>query len=190
MSNNTGLIVITAPSGAGKSTLAKRLMAERPDIRFSVSATTRSPRTGEQHGREYLFITVEEFENRVKNGHFLEWESFYNGTRYGTLREQVEKVLDSGYFCLLDVDVHGAMNVKQQFNRRAVTIFIAPPSYEVLEQRLRGRGTETEEAIQIRLGRAKHELTFAQSFDHLVVNDDLERAYQQLLQIVTSFIES
>jgi guanylate kinase len=106
------------------------------------------------------------------------------------LRDQVEKVLDSGYFCLLDVDVHGAINVKKEFDRRATTIFIAPPSFEVLEARLRGRGTETEEAIKIRLERARHELSFAHSFDHLVVNDILDQAYQRLLTIVTSFIAS
>jgi guanylate kinase len=190
MSNNPGLIVITAPSGAGKSTLAKRLLEERNDIKFSVSATTRKPRPGEVNGREYLFLSPESFEENVRKGAFLEHETFYNGIRYGTLRDQVEKILDSGYFCLLDIDVHGALNVKKKFDGRALTIFIAPPSLEVLESRLRGRGTETEEAIKVRLERARHELSFAHSFDHLVVNDILDQAYQRLLTIVTSFIAS
>lgn len=188
--SNTGIIVLTAPSGAGKSTLAKRLLAEFSILTFSVSATTRQPRPGEIDGREYLFLSPEVFDQHAKNGDFLEHESFYNGIRYGTLKNQVEKVLNSGYFCLLDVDVHGALNVKKQFENRALAVFIAPPSFSVLEQRLRNRATESENALKMRLERAKHELTFMDSFDECVLNEDLETAYLQLKQIIQHFIET
>lgn len=178
------LLILCAPSGGGKSTMAKRLMAEFPQIRFSISATTRAPRAGEEDGREYFFLSREEFLEKVATGAFLEHEEFYNGTLYGTLREQVDKMLISGYFPLLDVDVNGGLNVRSMYPDNSLALFLRPPSLEILKERLTARGTESPETIRIRLDRAGMELALAPRFDHIIVNDDLERAYSELRTLV------
>lgn len=189
MSNLRGdIIILVAPSGSGKSTLANLLLEEFDNIRFSVSATTRSPRKGEKKGVNYHFLTHEEFQDKIDAGEFLEWEEFYNGNRYGTLRSDVENQRDKGYFVLLDIEVLGATRVKNMYGEDALSIFIKPPSLDELKKRLEMRGTETEESLQARLERAGEELTYAGRFDRVVVNDDLDEAYKQVRQAVTEFM--
>lgn len=182
------LIVITAPSGAGKTTLINRLMTEIPELRFSISATTRSPRDNEKNGVHYYFITKEEFMKKAAAGEFLEWEEFYAGTCYGTLRSEVDKNLKSGYFVLLDLEVKGAVNVKHLYGGNCLSIFIQPPSLQQLRQRLMKRGTENDKSLTLRLERAEEELTYADRFDRIIINDDLETAYIELKQAVSKFL--
>jgi guanylate kinase len=184
------LVVMVAPSGSGKTTMARRLLTDIAELRFSVSATTRAPREGEVDGREYYFISKVEFDRRVAEGEFLEWESFYNGTRYGTLKPEVDFLLKKGYFVLLDLEVHGAQNVKNMYGDRCLSVFIEPPSLSVLEMRLRSRGSETEQSIATRLERAAYEMSFRDRFDIRVVNDDLEHAYAQIYSVVREFLKS
>tara|TARA_R110000868_G_scaffold37111_15_gene131682 strand:+ start:10257 stop:10829 length:573 start_codon:yes stop_codon:yes gene_type:complete len=184
------VIILAAPSGGGKSTLAKKLFSEFEELKFSVSATTRSPRNGEENGVHYHFLTTTEFQQKIDEKDFLEWEEFYNGTRYGTLRSEVDKKLKTGYFILLDIDVKGAVNVKQIYGEDCLSLFIQPPSIAVLKQRLEARGTENEETLALRLERANEELEYADQFDHVIINDELEVAYSQLKEVVTKFMNS
>lgn len=159
---------------------------EYPDLRlgFSVSATSRQPRGAECDGVDYYFISPEEFRRRVDAGDFVEWEEVYAGTCYGTLKSEVDRVTGDGLNLIMDIDVKGGLNVKKAFGDRAVTIFILPPSKEELERRLRGRGTDAEDVIRKRLAKADYELSFAPSFDHQVVNDDLDRAVEHVRKII------
>jgi len=192
MSNSTAkegkLIILVAPSGSGKTTIAHRLIGDFPKIKFSVSATTRKPRKGEKQGEDYFFLDRETFDEKINQNEFLEWEEFYNGSRYGTLRSEVDKLMESGYFPLLDIEVKGALNVKSQYGSRSVSIFIQPPSINELKKRLVNRGTEDNASLQTRLERAEKELTYADKFDYVVINDDLETAYKQVSTIIKSFI--
>jgi guanylate kinase len=182
------VIVLVAPSGAGKTTIANRLLQEFDRVRFSVSATTRPPRKGEVDGKDYYFLSRETFDRLIEEDGFLEWEEFYNGTRYGTLRSEVDKLVESGYFPLLDIEIKGALNIKRIYRTDAVSIFIKPPSLESLRHRLEKRGTETEESLKLRLERAKKEIKYADRFDYCVVNDDLETAYQKVKAIIAPFV--
>ena len=184
------VVVITAPSGAGKTTLAKKMLVDFKNLIFSVSATTRTPRSGEVHGKDYYFLSEEEFQKNINEGGFIEWETFYNGSMYGTLRKDVEFHQKNGYFVLFDVEVNGAKNLKKVFGNDCLTIFIKPPSMDVLESRLRARGTESDETINLRLNRAKMELQKAGEFDHVVVNDDFDYAYNQVHKLVESFMST
>jgi guanylate kinase len=184
------IIILTAPSGSGKTTLANMLMKEFPIIRFSVSATTRNPRENEVHGINYYFLSPNEFELKVQNKDFLEHETFYNGTRYGTLKSDVEKQLENGYFVLLDIEVNGAKHIKAQFASECLSIFVKPPSIKELEHRLRKRGTETEDSLRIRMERVQMEMEQAAHFDRLVVNDDIDKAYAELKSIVEPFLNT
>lgn len=187
-SDEGGLLVLASPSGGGKSTMKERLVRDFPELRFSVSATTRAPRTGETPGRDYHFLSDGEFDRRLAAGDFLEWEAVYAGTRYGTLREEVEKILQNGYYSLLDIDVNGAERIKELYGQRALSIYIRPPSIDELRNRLRSRGTDTPEEIERRLRRASMEMEKASEFDVTVVNDSLERAYGELRDIVRQFL--
>lgn len=181
------IILLVAPSGAGKTTLARRLLADYSKIRFSISATTRPPREGENHGESYYFLSEEDFNQKVTDHQFLEWEP-YGGNRYGTLRSEVDKLVESGYFPLLDIEVKGALNVLELYGSEALSIFIKPPSMEVLKTRLQYRGSETHSTLQKRLERAEEELSYAHQFDHAVVNDDLDTAYEEIQAIIEPFI--
>ena len=181
------VIVIVAPSGAGKTTIAQRLLTEYPKIQFSVSATTRKPRKGEKDGEDYYFLSNNEFDQKIENEEFLEWEH-YSGNRYGTLRSEVDKLVESGYFPLLDIEVKGALNVQRLYNSGAISIFIEPPSLKELKNRLSKRGSETESSLQQRLKRAEMEIKYADRFDYSVVNDDLEKAYTEVKNIIEPFI--
>lgn len=182
------IIIFSAPSGSGKSTIINFLMQQNLNLAFSISATSRPPRGTEQHGVEYFFLTPEDFRQRIANGEFLEYEEVYKDRFYGTLKEQVEKQLEKGQNVVLDVDVKGGCNIKNYYGNRALSIFIQPPSIEALRQRLNGRGTDSPEVIEDRIARAEYELGFAGKFDTVVVNDDLEKAQQEALQILKNFL--
>lgn len=175
-----------APSGAGKTTIARKLLKEFPRLRFSTSATTRERRVDEKHGVHYFYLSDKEFDDTIKNDGFLEWEE-YSGNRYGTLRSEVDKLMKKGYFPLLDIEVKGALNIKKMYGDDCVSIFIRPPSIKELKKRLVKRGSETKQSLEQRLKRAEQELTYANHFDYVVINDDLETAYKQVKTIVQSF---
>ena len=190
MTKKGKILILVSPSGGGKSTMTNRLLNDFDQLKFSVSATTRKPRKGEQDGVHYHYLSKDDFKEKVENNEFLEWEEFYNGTMYGTLRSVVENELNKGYFILLDIDVLGAMNVKERYGDKALTLFIQPPSLEVLKERLIARGTETDESLETRIERAEKEMTYASNFDTVIVNDDLESAYSRIKETVSNFINS
>ena len=182
------LLIFSAPSGSGKSTIINYLMEQGLNLHFSVSATSRPPRGQEQHGVEYFFLTPEEFRNRIEHGDFLEYEEVYKDRYYGTLKEQVDSQLSRGENVVCDVDVLGGQNIKKAYGERALSLFIQPPSIEALRARLVGRATDSEEVINDRIARAEFELSFAEKFDTIVVNDDLEVAKAEALQKVKDFL--
>lgn len=181
------VVVLTAPSGAGKTTLAKKLLSELPWLRFSVSATTRPPRAQEVHGRDYYFLDNPTFDRYISEGRFLEWEQFYNGRRYGTLRSAVEEQLKKAYFVLFDVEVKGAVNLKNVYGKQCLSIFIKPPDVQTLRNRLISRGTEDETTLATRMQRAEMELKQAHKFDEVVVNDDFDTAYAEVEAVLRRF---
>lgn len=190
MSENNGkLVIFSAPSGAGKSTLVNYLLPQFPQLSFSISATSRAPRGQEEHGKDYYFLSSEEFKMRVAQDELLEWEEVYSGTYYGTLRTEVERIWSEGKVVVFDIDVVGALNLKKQFGDRALALFVQAPSVEILEQRLRGRGTDSEEKIQQRVAKATIEMARAPEFDKVVVNDDLNTAKAEALTILKDFLE-
>lgn len=190
MSGKGKLIIFSAPSGSGKSTIVSYLMKEHPELNlaFSVSATTRAPRGTEKNGVEYIFLSEEEFKAKIAAGEFLEHEEVYPGRFYGTLKEQVERQTEKGENVVFDVDVKGGCNIKKFYGSRALSIFIQPPSVEELRRRLVGRATDAPEVIEQRLSKAAYELTFADKFDHVVVNDDLAEAEVETLKLVSDFL--
>ncbi len=185
------LIIFSAPSGSGKSTIVSWLMKEHPELRlaFSVSCTSRPPRGTERNGVEYFFLSPEAFREKIAHNEFLEYEEVYENRFYGTLKSQVESQAERGENVVFDVDVKGGCNIKRHYGHNALSIFIQPPSVETLRQRLQRRGTDTPEAIEQRLAKAKYELGFAPQFDHIVVNDDLATAEQETYDIVSRFLD-
>ena len=185
------LIIFSAPSGSGKSTIVQWLMREHPELRlaFSISATTRAPRGTERNGVEYLFLSEDEFRDRIDKGEFLEYEEVYAGRFYGTLKSQVERQTAKGENVVFDVDVKGGCNIKKFYGDRAMSIFVQAPSVDELRRRLIGRGTDSEEAIRNRLAKASYEMTFAPKFDHVVVNDNLEKAEEETYELVKKFLQ-
>jgi guanylate kinase len=186
------LIIFSAPSGSGKSTIVNWLMQEHPELRlyFSISCTSRAPRGTEKNGVEYFFISPEEFRHKIANDEFLEYEEVYENRFYGTLKQQVENQREEGQNVVFDVDVKGGVNIKKYYGDEALSLFIQPPSVEELRRRLVGRATDSPEAIEQRLAKAKYELTFAPQFDHVVVNDDLETAKQETYHLLLDFLKS
>ena len=184
------LIIFSAPSGSGKSTIINYLLKQNLNLAFSISATSRPPRGTEQHGVEYFFLSPEEFRQRLANDEFLESEEVYEDRFYGTLKAQVERQLEAGQNVVFDVDVVGGCNIKQFYGERALSIFIQPPSIEALRQRLEGRGTDAPEVIEDRLAKASYELTFAPKFDKVIVNDDLEKAQAETLEVLKEFLNA
>ena len=183
------VVVLTAPSGAGKTTIAHRVLDDMPEMQFSVSATTRDARPDETDGDDYHFLSTREFERRIEAGDLLEYEEVYPGQFYGTLRSEIESKSADGPV-LLDIDVEGALNVKEAFGDDALVIFVAPPSKEELRERLKGRGTEDADALARRLERADRELAKRNAFDAVVVNDDLDMAVEETLDRIRQFLRS
>jgi guanylate kinase len=185
--NAPKLFVISAPSGCGKTTIVKAMLKRHPEFCFSVSATTRKKRDDEIDGRDYFFLTPEEFQRRIDSGEFAEWEEFF-GNRYGTLKSQIDDALYHGTSMLFDIDVKGGLSIKRLYPHDAVTIFIEPPNLEILRQRLEYRGTETPQQLKIRLARVEMELQEGKSFTYHVVNDILDRAITDVETIISSYI--
>jgi guanylate kinase len=183
------LIIFSAPSGAGKSTLVRYLLLQGLNLRFSISATSRAPRGEEQDGKEYYFLSPAEFRERINRNEFLEYEEVYSDKYYGTLKSEVDRILDEGSNVVFDVDCVGGLNIKQNYGEQALSIFIMPPSVEVLRERLEKRGTDTAQVIENRLSKAEYEMSFAPRFDVTVCNDDYDRAKNEILKLVTNFIE-
>lgn len=185
------LIIISAPSGCGKSTIIGDIMDRGElDLQFSVSATNRKPREGEVDGVSYHFLSDRQFKDLIAEGAFVEYEQVYPGRFYGTLRSEIQNRVDSGHNVILDIDVKGGVNVKRQFGSDAISIFIAPPSIDELRNRLRGRGSDSEEEIEQRVGRAAFELGFQSDYDHVVVNNTLPEAIGEVESLISGFINN
>ena len=182
------LIIFSAPSGSGKTTIVRRLMEVVEGLEFSVSATSRAPRGVEQNGMDYYFLSGEEFDRAIAEDKFVEWEEVYAGTKYGTLKSELERIWALGHTILFDVDVKGGVRLKEIFGAQALSIFVMPPSIEELRSRLVGRATDSPEKIEQRIAKAGEELEYAPRFDVTVVNDDLEKAVAEVEQIVTTFL--
>jgi len=191
MKTRTGnkLLIVSAPSGAGKSTLVNHLLSLGLPLSFSVSATSRKPRGTEIDGREYYFISADEFRKRIAAGEFVEWEEVYTDHYYGTLKSEIKRIHDAGRAVLFDVDVRGGISLKKIFGSDALSLFIMPPSVDELSRRLHGRGTDTPEKIRMRVEKAASELKLAGSFDRIIINDDLEEACRETVKAVTDFLK-
>ncbi len=185
------LLIFCAPSGSGKSTLVQWLMREHPELnlRFSVSCTTRQPRGTEQNGVEYFFITPAEFRQKIAEEAFVEYEEVYTDKFYGTLKSQVQAQIERGENVLFDIDVKGGCNIKSQYGDEALSLFIQPPSVDELRHRLTGRGTDSPEMVEQRLAKAEYEMSFALQFDRIIVNDDLEKAKEEVFAVVRDFLD-
>jgi guanylate kinase len=183
------LIIFTAPSGAGKTTIVKHLLKVREDLAFSISACTRSQRYGEVNGLDYYFITAAEFKKKVENGDFVEWEEVYENQFYGTLKSEVSRLLESGKNVIFDIDVRGAVNIQKYYRDNILSVFVKPPSPEILISRLMGRKTEDEDSLKKRINRAKEELTYERKFDITLINNDLEITLKEAELIVETFIK-
>lgn len=184
------LIVISAPSGTGKSTLIQQyLLTLNLDFEFSISATCRQPRGDEKNGVEYYFISTDDFKNRITKGEFIEYEEVYPNCYYGTLHSEVDRICSNGKNIIFDIDVAGALNIKEKYKEKALLIFIAPPSIETLRERLTNRKTDTNEMIEKRLAKANYEISFSPQFDTTIINDDIQQAGKQLQTIVQAFVQ-
>ena len=189
MTMNKKVIIFSAPSGAGKSTVVNHLLGIHPELEFSISATSRAPRGQEQHGVEYYFFSAEEFRRMISEDKFVEYEEVYEGSFYGTLKSEVERIWAKGNTIIFDIDVQGGVNLKRIFGEKAFSIFIQAPSIEILRDRLIKRGTDTEEAIERRIAKAASEMEFAAGkFDYTLINDDLQTALKEAEDIVSEFL--
>ncbi len=182
------IIVITAPSGSGKTTLVKRLLNAYPQLAFSISACTRTPRPGETHGKDYYFYDEPQFKKLIEENAFVEWEMVYTGKYYGTLKSEVERIWDSGRSPLVDIDVKGALAIRDVYPSTSLTLFIQAPSLDVLRERLIKRGTETPESLEERVTKAIDELSYSDQFDRIIVNDNIETATQELIDVIEQFL--
>jgi guanylate kinase len=181
-------IIVSAPSGAGKTTIVRHLLGE--GLEFSVSATSRPMRANEVDGKDYFFLSVDEFKGRIRAGEFVEYEEVYPGRYYGTLRSELERIWQAGHHAIFDVDVVGGLDLKEIYRTKALALFVSPPSLEALEQRLNDRNTETPETLRIRVEKAEHELTFRDRFDAVIVNDDRDTACAEATSLVRAFLNA
>lgn len=187
--SNGKVIIFSAPSGSGKSTIVRELLNEKSfKLEFSISATSRSPRGNEKNGIEYYFLSADNFKNKINNDEFIEWEEVYSGCYYGTLRSEINRIVSKGNNIVFDIDVVGGLNLKKIFNDDALAIFIKPPSIEELKNRLNNRGTDSPETIQKRLDKAEFEMSFADKFDTIIINDNLEKAIIDTKRTLTEFL--
>ena len=184
------LIVISAPSGAGKTSIVKHLLKNMDALSFSVSACSRDKRENETDGKDYHFLGVDGFKNKIKEDAFLEWEEVYENQYYGTLKSELQRVWNEGKVVIFDVDVAGGLNIKKQYTQECLSIFIMPPSVDVLRERLSGRGSETDEKIEVRLAKAEEEIAKNQKFDKVILNDDFEIACEETQKVISNFIKS
>lgn len=184
------LIVISAPSGAGKTSIVHHLLKNMPELSFSVSACSREKRDNETHGKDYYFLGVEGFQDKIKEAAFLEWEQVYENQYYGTLKSEIERIWSEGKTVIFDVDVIGGLNIKKQYPKECLSLFIMPPSVDVLRERLSGRGTESEAKLEMRLAKAEQEILKNQEFDKVILNDDFGIACEETMGVITNFINS
>jgi len=183
------IIIITAPSGAGKTSITKYLLQKYPFLSFSISAATRQPRGQEQNGIDYYFLSAADFQQKIKENAFIEWEMVYEGKYYGTLKTELERIWSEDKVPMLDIDVKGAIHVQQQFPQQSLSLFIEPPSVDALKIRLASRGTETEESLQARVNKASYEISFKHHFNHIILNDDLQKACVETEAIILQFLQ-
>lgn len=182
------LVIISAPSGAGKTTIVNHLLKKDLSLEFSISATTRMPRGREENGKEYYFLDIAEFIEKIKNDEFIEWEEVYKGQFYGTLKSEIERIWETHRHVIFDVDVKGGLSLKKIFKNRAIAVFIMPPSVEELQNRLRSRATDDPEKIKIRIEKAEEEMKLASGFDKIVINDILQKAKDEVYELVRDFL--
>jgi len=183
------LIIITAPSGAGKTSITRHLLQHFPQLAFSVSAATRAARGKEQDGVDYYFMSTQAFQHKIQENEFVEWEMVYEGKYYGTLKKELARIWNNRQIPVLDIDVKGAIHVQQQYPGSSMSIFIEPPSLEELKRRLQSRGTESPESLQARINKASFEISFKQHFNHIIVNDNLEKACRQVIELANAFLD-
>lgn len=183
------LIIITAPSGAGKTSITRYLLQHFPQLAFSVSAATRAQRPDEINGVDYYFMTLEEFQNKIQNQEFVEWEMVYEGKYYGTLKTELQRLREKNKIPILDIDVKGAIHVQEQYPEQSLSIFVQPPSIEELKRRLEYRATESAEALQDRLNKASYEISFRHHFNKIIINDKLQKACEEARQVISAFLE-
>ena len=184
------LIVISAPSGGGKTSIVHQLLKDIPELSFSISASSRERRENEVHGKDYYFLGVEGFQQKIKEDAFLEWEQVYENQYYGTLKSEIERIWSEGKTVIFDVDVVGGLNIKKQYSKECLSIFIMPPSLEILAERLIGRGSESDESVKKRLDKAEEEISKNKQFDTIILNDNFEIACEQTKEIITNFINA
>lgn len=182
------LIIITAPSGAGKTSITRWLLAKYPQLSFSVSACTRNARAHEKNGVDYYFLSLDDFQQKIQQGEFAEWEMVYEGKYYGTLKSELERIWKEGKTPVLDIEVKGAIHIQELYRGSTLSLFIEPPSVEELRRRLEGRGTETAESLHARVNKASYEMSFKQHFDRIIVNKELDRACQEADEAIKSFL--
>ncbi len=183
------LIIFSAPSGSGKSTIINAVLQKEFNLEFSISATSRAPRGDEKHGKEYYFLSTDEFKEKIRNDELVEWEEVYSGTFYGTLKSEISRITAKGNNIIFDLDVVGGLNIKKMYGEQALSLFIQPPSIEVLKKRLASRGTDSSEKIKERLAKAEEELSYADKFDVVIVNDDLDKAVRLTEEALRNFLE-
>ncbi|TDL99783.1 MAG: guanylate kinase [Flavobacteriaceae bacterium] len=183
------MLIVSAPSGSGKSTLIGALLQKNPNLAFSISATTRPPRGKEEHGKDYFFLSVEDFKEKIKQNAFVEWEEVYEGRFYGTLKSELERLWGMGKTVVFDIDVKGGLNLKKMYPKESLSVFIKAPSLENLRERLIKRGTDSPEQIEQRLAKAKEETSHESYFDHVLINDDLSKSQLEFFEIVETFLQ-
>jgi guanylate kinase len=184
------MVIFSAPSGAGKTTIVKRLLKHYPDLEFSISACTRRKRMKEVNGRDYYFLTVNDFKEKIRNNDFIEWEEVYPDHFYGTLKSEVYRIWEKGKHVIFDVDVVGGLNIKKQFGTQALSLFVKPPSIEELNKRLINRSADSKENIQKRVAKAEQEMTYAEQFDIVIINENLDIATGEVITVVSNFLEN